>query len=81
MGENYAVTGLLVGLAFAVLDYLVLLRLIERPLREQMRQAPMAEKDRLADRMRIIRYIFLAQFIVFPVVGYIVGRMIDGSGS
>jgi len=81
MGGNYAVTGLLVGLAFAVLDYVVLLRLIERPLREQLRQAPLAEKDRLANRIQIIRYVFLAQFIVFPLLGYIVGRVIDSSGT
>ncbi len=81
MDGNYAVTGLLVGLAFAVLDYVVLLRLIERPLRQELRQAPMSEKDRLARRMRTVRIIFLAQFIVFPVVGYIIGRVVDGSGT
>ena len=81
MGDNYAVTGLLVGLAFAILDYVVLLRLVERPLREELRQAPIAQKDRLAGRLRTIRIIFLAQFIVFPVVGFIIGTVIDSSGT
>jgi hypothetical protein len=31
-------------------------------------------------RMRLLRVLFASQFIVFPVIGYIVGSMI-GSGA
>ena len=79
--STYGLIGLGVGLAFAVLDYLVLLPLVERPLRAGLGQAELEERDRLSRRLRLIRTIFLWQFAIFPIVGYMLGRVMEAGMS
>ena len=76
----FAIGGLLAGLAFAVIDYFVLLPLIERPFRAQIDTLEGQDRWMAERRLRLLRLLFSAQFIVFPVIGYILGSMI-GSGA
>ncbi len=81
MFSTYALVGLGVGLAFAVIDYLILLPLVERPMRAGLGQVSGAERERLLGRIRLVRLIFLWQFLVFPIVGYVVGRVLDNGAA
>jgi hypothetical protein len=76
----FAIGGLLAGLAFAAIDFFVLLPLLERPARGHIETLEGMERAMAERRMRLLRVLFASQFIVFPVIGYIVGSMI-GSGA
>ncbi len=77
MFSTFALGGLLAGLAFAAVDYFILLPLIERPMRVGMAELAPTDRERMERRIRIIRLFFAWQFLVFPVVGYLVGRALD----
>lgn len=69
--------GAAVGLAWAILDYFVLLPMVMRPLQAGFERARGEERERAGRRLRLIRFIFAVQFVVFPIVGYIVGAALE----
>ncbi len=72
----FALGGLIAGLAFAAIDYFILLPLLERPFRAHLETLDGQERWIADRRMRLLRFLFACQFIVFPVIGYILGSMI-----
>jgi hypothetical protein len=77
--SNFALGGLLAGLGFAAIDWFILLPLLERPLRARLATLTPAERVQAEGRLRLLRTIFAAQFIAFPLLGYILGRFLEGS--
>ncbi len=81
MFSTWALAGLAAGFLFAVVDYLILLPLIERPMRAGLARLVPPERERAEGRLRVIRLIFAWQFLVFPIVGYVLGRVIDAGAA
>jgi len=80
MFPTAALVGIAVGFAWALLDWFLLRPLIERPLRAGIAAAPVAERPRLEGRLGLMRALFGWQFLVFPLVGYLVGRFLPWGG-
>ena len=72
----FALGGLIAGLAFAAIDYFMLLPLLARPFQAHIETLEGEERWMAERRMRLLRLVFALQFIVFPVIGYILGNMI-----
>jgi hypothetical protein len=67
-----ALIGALVGLAFAVVEYVVFGRLIERE----------ARRDNKGQGPKILDLVRKAQLILFPVIGYFAGSLLlDRAGA
>jgi hypothetical protein len=82
--SNAGLAGALIGLGFGLIEYVLALRIIGRMLsREASVERPeQAGVDRVQSLMRPIRYALLAAaFIVYPVVGYIVGAPFASEGK
>lgn len=78
--SNFALGGLIAGFGFALIDNFILLPLLERPARAQLELLEGQERALAERRLRLLRLGFSAQFVIFPVFGYIVGSMI-GAGT
>ena len=65
------IIGALVGLAFAVVEYLVFGGLIERSLRREEKGPGPA----------ILDLVRKAQLVLFPVIGYFAGRILFGDSG
>jgi len=71
--------GALVGLVVGWLDYKIVGGWVERKLRETDRSQTVAEKADYERRIGLFRRFFLLSTVgVFPIVGYLLGRMIVG---
>jgi hypothetical protein len=82
--SNVGLAGALIGLGFGLIEYVLALRIIGRMLSREARveQPEQAGVDRVQALMRPIRYALLAAaFIVYPVVGYIVGAPFASEGK
>jgi hypothetical protein len=82
--SNAGLAGALIGLGFGLIEYVLALRIIGRMLsREASVERPeQAGVDRVQALLRPIRYALLAAaFIVYPVVGYIVGAPFASEGK
>ena len=73
---TYGLIGAAVGFVWALVDYLILLPLVIGPLRRGMQELVGEDRDKLARRVSLLQVIFAAQFIVFPVIGYFIGRVL-----
>ena len=71
--------GALVGLVVGWFDYKIVGGWVERKLRETDRSQTVAEKADYERRIGLFRRFFLLSTVgVFPIVGYLLGRMIVG---
>jgi hypothetical protein len=75
---SYGFIGAAVGFVWALVDYLVLMPLILRPLRAGLAELTGADRDKLARRISLLQVLFAVQFVVFPVIGYFIGRTLSG---
>jgi hypothetical protein len=73
------IVGALVGLIAGWLDYRIVGGWVERKLRETDRSKTAAEKADYERRIGLFRRFFLIATVgAFPIVGYLLGRMIAG---
>jgi len=82
--SNTGLAGALIGLMFGLVEYVLALRIIGRMLSREAgaEQPTQAGVDRVQALLRPIRYALLAAaFIVYPVVGYIVGAPFASEGK
>jgi cytochrome b561 len=82
--SNAGLAGALIGLGFGLIEYVLALRIIGRMLSREAgaEQPEQAGVDRVQALMRPIRYALLAAaFIVYPVVGYLVGASFASEGK
>jgi hypothetical protein len=82
--SNAGLAGALIGLMFGLIEYVLALRIIGRMLSREagVERPEQAGVDRVQALMRPIRYALLAAaFIVYPVVGYLVGAPFASEGK
>ena len=77
--SNHGIYGALIGLVLGFLDYAIIMRVMERALsREAAGDMPSAEGRAKVERMMgfIKPVLMFGSFILFPVVGYFVGKQV-----
>jgi hypothetical protein len=77
--SNYGIYGALIGLVLGFLDYAIIMRVMERALaREAGGEVPSAEGRVKVERIMgfLKPALMFGSFVVFPVVGYFVGKQV-----
>ena len=69
-----AIIAAVVALAIAAFDWFVMLPVISASLTRMANEMRGQEQVRVRRGIAIIRFVFAAQFLVFPVVGWFVGN-------
>ncbi len=78
--SSASVIGALVGLVVGWVEYRIVGGVVEKKLRDTDRSQTATEKADYERRIGLFRRIFLTLNVtMFPVVGYFLGRMIEGS--
>ncbi|MFO1183814.1 MAG: hypothetical protein U1E56_03395 [Bauldia sp.] len=68
--------GALIGLLIAVVEYVTIYMMFERRAAERMASSAPAERDGIQRMLGIFRVVFRANFVVLPVVGYVLGHVL-----
>jgi hypothetical protein len=77
--SNPGVIGALAGLMLGFVDYMIIMRVIERALSREAAAEPVTQEARahVGRRLRFIKpAIMFGSFVLFPVAGYFVGKQV-----